>query len=351
MLSALTDHNLRVVVVKRLAITVVGAGALGLWQAFELARRGHLVTLREALPETATGAASRYAGAMLAPFCEREGAEPIVQQLGLRGLELWRQAYPGVSMRGTLVVAASRDHGELMRFARLTQGHRQVTGAEIAALEPDLAGRFASGLFYSGEAHLAPRPALQFLVGELRRLGAEARFNDFASPPTLNGEPRDDVVIDCRGMAARDDLPSLRGVRGEMAVVRAPEVRLSRPIRLLHPRFPLYLVPWGDGIYMAGATVIEREDAGPVTLRSALDLLGTAYAIDPAFGEAEIIELSAAVRPSFPDNVPKAVVRGRRVFVNGAHRHGFLLAPVLAEAVADFLACGAVREGIVQVES
>jgi glycine oxidase len=111
------------------------------------------------------------------------------------------------------------------------------------------------------------------------------------------------------------------------------------------------VVPWGDGVYMVGATVIEREDSGPVTVRSALDLLATAYAIDPAFGEAEIIELAAGVRPAFPDNVPKAIVRGRRIFVNGAYRHGFLLAPVLAEAVADFLASGAVREGIMQVET
>jgi glycine oxidase len=324
---------------------------LGLWQAFELARRGHAITLREATAESSTGAASRYAGAMLAPCCESEAAEPIVRQLGLHGLELWQQAYPGVAMRGTLVVAASRDHAELLRFARMTEGHRQVDGEEIAALEPDLAGRFGRGLFYDRETHLAPRPALQFLVGELRRMGAEVRFDDPVSASALNSVQADEVVIDCRGMAARDELPSLRGVRGEMAVVHAPEVKISRPIRFLHPRFPLYVVPWGDRRYMVGATVIEREDPGPVTLRSALDLFGTAYAIEPAFGEAEIIELSAGVRPAFPDNVPKAIVRGRHIFVNGAYRHGFLLAPVLAQAVADFLASGAVREGIVQVET
>jgi glycine oxidase len=337
--------------VTRLAVTVVGAGVLGLWQAFELARRGHAITLREATAESATGVASRYAGAMLAPYCEGEAAEPIVRQLGLRGLELWRQAYAGVAMRGTLVVAASRDRGELLRFARMTEGHRQVDEEEIAALEPDLDGRFGRGLFYAGEAHLAPRPALQFLVGELRRMGADVRFNAPLPASTPHAETAGDVVIDCRGMAARVDLPSLRGVRGEMAVVRAPEVKIFRPIRLLHPRSPLYVVPWGDGVYMVGATVIEREDSGPVTLRSALDLLGTAYAIEPAFGEAEIIELSAGVRPAFPDNVPKAIVRGRRIFVNGAYRHGFLLAPALAEAVADYLASGAVREGIMQVEA
>ena len=71
--------------------------------------------------------------------------------------------------------------------------------------------------------------------------------------------------------------------------------------------------------------------------------MGTAYALHPGFGEAQILETGAGVRPAFPDNVPRAIVRdgGRRIFVNGAFRHGFLLAPVLAEAVAGYLATGA----------
>ena len=91
---------------------------------------------------------------------------------------------------------------------------------------------------------------------------------------------------------------------------------------------------------MIGATVIESEDAGPVTVRSALDLLGTAYAVQPAFGEAEIIEMSAGVRPSFADNIPRIVPLGRCISVNGAYRHGYLLAPVLAEATAHYLETG-----------
>jgi glycine oxidase len=93
---------------------------------------------------------------------------------------------------------------------------------------------------------------------------------------------------------------------------------------------------------MVGATVIEREDAGPVTVRSALDLLGTAYAVHPSFGEAEIVELNAGVRPSLPDNVPKIVVRGRHTYVTGAYRHGYLLAPVLAYLMADFIETGSI---------
>ena len=182
-----------------------------------------------------------------------------------------------------------------------------------------------------------PAPAaLAFMLAEVQRAGVEMIFGEAAAP--ADGE----TVIDCRGLAARDVLPDLRGVRGERALIRTREVSLQRPVQLLHPRLPLYIVPWDDGLYMVGATVVETADAGPVSVRSALELLGGAYAVHPAFGEAEVVDLGAGVRPAFPDNVPRAVVRddGRRILVNGAYRHGFLLAPVLARAVADYIESG-----------
>jgi glycine oxidase len=110
----------------------------------------------------------------------------------------------------------------------------------------------------------------------------------------------------------------------------------------LHPRFPLYVVPWGKGVYMIGATVIESEEAGFITLRSALDLLSAAYALEPAFSEAEIVLQGAGVRPAFPDNRPRIMVGGRYIYVNGLYRHGFLLAPAMAELVADHIETGAI---------
>jgi glycine oxidase len=327
--------------VDRLSATIIGGGIFGLWQAFELARRGHAVTLHEAMSEAETGGASRVAGAMLAPYCEAEGAEPIVQELGVRGLSLWRDAVPGIVMRGSLVLAAPRDQGELTRFARMTDGHRTVDAETVAQLEPDLADRFGRGLFYPDEGHMEPRRVLASLVGEIRRLGGMLHFGSAVPSPVWRASGDGGVVIDCRGLAAREDLPALRGVRGEMAVLRSRDVTLTRAVRLLHPRFALYIVPWSDHRYMIGATVIERDDAGPVTLRSALDLLGTAYALHPGFGEADILELSSGVRPAFPDNVPKIVAKGRRLLVNGAHRHGYLLAPVMAEIAANHLETGA----------
>lgn len=311
-------------------ITVVGAGVIGLWQALTLARAGHRVRLVEASTEPFTAAASRLAGAMLLPDCEAESMPPLVMELGHRGVALWRQTYPGLIVHGSLVVAHARDRGELTRHARMTPRHTLVEGAALAELEPDLAGRFAAGLHYPDEAHMVTPDALTFLLEAVRGAGAEVVLGC-----PWQGEDGEDLVIDCRGFSARGDLPELRGVRGERFIIRTKEVHLSRPVHLLHPRQPLYVVPWTEGRFLIGATLIESEDPGPVTVRSALELLGLAYSLHPAFGEAEVVEAGAGIRPSFADNVPRAIARGdgRRIAVNGSWRHGFLMAPVLADAV------------------
>jgi glycine oxidase len=317
-------------------VTVVGAGIFGLWQALLLARAGHRVDLIE---ETATpfqNAASRLAGAMLAPGCESDGA-PEIRGFGERGLALWRAVYPHLENAGSLVVAAQRDHAELVRFARATSPPGMLDAQGIAEREPELAGRFTSGCFFPAEAHMTTPDALTFLLDAVRTTGAGVTLGH-----RWDGSRNAGIVIDCRGIAARDRLPSLRGVRGERLLIRSADVHLSRPVRLLHPRHPLYVVPWDEGRFLVGATVIESEDPGPITIRSALELLGAAYALHPAFAEAEVLETGAGIRPAFPDNLPRAVVRegGRSILVNGAYRHGFLLAPVLAEAVAGYLADG-----------
>jgi len=316
-------------------IAIRGAGVVGLWQALALARQGHTVTLCERSPMPFAHACSLYAGAMLAPNCEKESADPVVRELGLRGLALWRDTCADTVANGTLVVALHRDRAELDRFTRMTGGHQRLSPAELQAFEPALADRFAGALYYPEEGHLSPEPALHFLLEQAQAAGARLRLGEGEFPADA------DLVIDCRGLAAKDRLSNLRGVRGERIVVKSREVNLSRPVRLLHPRFPLYVVPWGKGVYMIGATVIESEETGPITLRSALDLLSAAYALDPGFAEAEIVLQGAGARPAFPDNRPRIMVAPRYIYVNGLYRHGFLLAPVMAELLANFIETGA----------
>ncbi|MEL7428528.1 MAG: glycine oxidase ThiO [Pseudomonadota bacterium] len=313
-------------------ISVIGSGVAGLVVASELVDRGAKVTVFEKTEEIAGHACSRYAGGMLAPWCERESAEEAVVTLGVEAASWWEQHTSLVERNGTLVVAQGRDRSELKRFASRTSNYKEVHSEGIDELEPDLAGRFQAGLFFQEEAHLDPRKALGVLAKRLKQGGVGFETGVAVSPDDVSG-----IVIDARGFAARDQLQELRGVKGEMLLLRCKDVQLNRPIRMLHPRIPLYIVPRADQVFMVGATMIESADRQRITARSMLELLGSAYALHPAFGEAEVLETGVDVRPAFPDNLPRVETRGNVISINGLYRHGFLLSPAMARMAADLV--------------
>lgn len=310
---------------------VLGAGVAGLCVATELLARGCDVSVFDPAPRPGPHGCSWWAGGMLAPYCEGESAEELVVELGQSAADWWDRQGVTVARRGTIVVTLGRDRRDLERFARRTRGHEWLDADGLAALEPDLGGRFDRALHVPLEAHLDPRAALAHLRDRLERDGVT-----FIAEP---GRP-DGLTFDCRGLAARDALPDLRGVKGEMAVLRSAELQLSRPVRLLHPRVSLYVVPREDGLFMLGATQIESDDRRR-SVRSVLELLSAAYALHPAFADAELVEIGVDARPAFPDNLPRVTRRGDTFHVNGLFRHGFLLAPALAR-----MAAGAALDGI-----
>jgi glycine oxidase len=311
-------------------VTVLGAGVAGLACAVELAERGAKVEVLDRGDALGSSCCSWYAGGMLAPWCELESAEPLVAQLGSESVPWWQKRFAGTALNGSLVVAHGRDAGELAQFARRTERFEWLDGEAIAALEPDLGGRFNQALYFREEGHLDPRAALAALAQQLSCLEVPIRFGISAAVAESNGR----CVVDCTGFAARDVLKELRGVKGEMLLVRLRDVSLSRPVRVLHPRIPLYIVPRADGLFMIGATMIESDQPTRITARSMLELLSAAYALHPAFGEAEIVEIGTGVRPAFPDNLPRVGWHGGTLYVNGLYRHGFLLAPSLARKAA-----------------
>jgi glycine oxidase len=279
---------------------------------------------------------------MLAPWCEAETSEPVISRLGIRSLALWREYFPQTPFNGSLVVAHSRDRADFDRFARLTSGHTRLDARALSELEPALEGRFRDGLFYAEEGHVEPRRILPELHARVAEAGGTINFNSEAMPSDLGG-----IVIDCRGMAARDDLPELRGVKGEMILIETDEVELARPVRLIHPRWPLYVIPREDHLFMLGATTIEAEDWG-VSVRSALELLGAAYAVHPAFAEARIVEFGSGLRPAFPDNLPRISIDNNHISVNGLYRHGFLIAPTLAELTLAYVDHGRIDNEVMR---
>ena len=314
------------------AFTILGGGVCGLAMAAELSSRGAQVTLFDLNGAPGEHACSWWAGGMLAPDCEGVSAEPEVVRQGRMAADWWERHGAEVSHQGILVVALERDQGELTTFARRAPSARSLDRKAINALEPHLADHFAKALFINAEAHLDPRATLMALHARLAENGVV--FDDH-----INGQ-----IIDCRGLVANDTLADLRGVKGEMLVVRCRDVSLSRPVRLLHPRFPLYIVPRGDGVFMLGATQIESSDRSRATLRSVMELMNAVYALHPAFGEAELLEIGVDARPAFPDNQPRIRHLSDRICANGLFRHGFLLAPALARMTADLVLEGKTPE-------
>ncbi|WP_273792052.1 glycine oxidase ThiO [Brucella anthropi] len=307
-------------------VTIIGAGVAGLATATEFTDQGHAVTVIAKSAEIGSDSCSWFAGGMLAPWCEGESAEEPVVRLGQEAIDWWEQHVSTVHRKGTLVLSHTRDATELRRFARRTEAFETIDQHQIDALEPDLAGRFRQGLFFTAEGHLNPRRTLVELTEKLQKAGVVFHFGQDAKDVKVDA----DITIDARGLAARDQLQDLRGVKGEMLIVRSRDINLKRPVRLLHPRIPLYIVPRGDGVHMIGATMIESDQRSGISVRSTLELLSAAYALHPAFGEAEILETGVDARPTFPDNLPRVRRRGKTIYVNGLYRHGFLLSPAVA---------------------
>ena len=306
------------------------------------------VALYERGDAAGSQAAAWVAAAMLAPLAEAASAELLITRLGAASLETWPTLLAQLpepvffQRNGSLIVWHHSDRAEAPLFERrlranapaelLDGGLVALAGAQVGAAEPALAGRFTQGWLLPHEGQLDNRQVLSALAAGLAQRGVETHWNtsvdDGALPPAK-------VTIDCRGLGAKPVMPTLRGIRGEVARVHAPGIDLTRPVRLLHPRYPLYIAPKQDDLYVIGATEVEGEDMSPVSVRSALELLSAAFSVHPGFGEARILELNSQCRPTLPDHRPVLLWDGASTLrVNGLYRHGYMIVPEVAgEAV------------------
>ncbi|MBX3620697.1 MAG: FAD-dependent oxidoreductase [Rhizobacter sp.] len=328
---------------------IAGAGLAGRLCAWRLARAGWQVSLHDMARRDDTRSASAVAAAMLSPLAELVGSDLAVYELALRAMallprwldELLHDSDCRVTHRrdGTLVVAHAADAGSLQQFERVLRHklpaahHAQLQplhGEAIGECEPLLAGRFECGLYLAGEGQLANDELLHALAVALTRL--QVRWHEGEAVPSLHGlDDKADVFIDTRGLGARGDWPGLRGVRGELLTLECRGVSLRRPVRLMHPRHPLYVVPRPGQRFVVGATELESEDNGPVSLRSMLELGSALHSLHPAFGEARVLHVAAALRPALDDHRPTLRWHDGVWQLNGLYRHGYLCAPALVD--------------------
>ena len=336
-----------------LAIGIAGAGVLGRLLAWRLARAGHRVTVCDPAPDAlARGAAGWTAAGMLSPLAELDGGDADVAALGWRSLALWPQwcAELGTcdtpvafAQRGSLLVAHASDRASAQRLLARIAAHapdapvRPLDAVALHEREPALV-RGLLGWHLPGEGQIHPGQAMAALAEAATRAGARwcwSRPVHSVAAHTLDGE-RFDLVFDVRGLGARPALP-LRGVRGEIFTLHAPGVPLAHPVRLLHPRWRVYLVPRPGDRLVVGATEIESEDRSPVSVRSALELLGAAQSVLPELAEARLEACETNLRPALPDHRPRLDGAPGLVRINGLYRHGWLIAPALVETATQGL--------------
>lgn len=335
-------------------IAILGAGLLGRLTALQ-AKSFSKVTLFDQDQGDATQSAAYLAAAMLAPLAESAESSLEVMRLGEKSLQLWPKIFQQLpeevffQQNGSLIVAFEQDRASLQMFENNLKGdnYRPVNLSEIQTLEPEINARFHQGLFLPEEGQLDNRHFLEVIQ---KALLSDANINwQTASKVSLdkeqlliNGQLRDgfDWIIDCRGIGSKPNATNLRGVRGEVVRLYAPEVNLHRPVRLMHPRYPIYIAPKPNHQFVVGATQIESEDQREPTVRSTLELLSACFSVHSGFAEAEILFNQSGLRPAYLDNEPKMQVEGKLIRLNGLYRHGYLLAPVLVEHCIHFLQTG-----------
>lgn len=337
-------------------IGIAGGGLVGRLMAWQLARQGYCVSVFDPNPAAESASAGFIAAAMLAPYSELLNAEPVVFEQGLAGIKVWQQwladlgrdsgHHIPMQQQGSIVLAHAQDANELSHFQQRLLSHRSVPQEQVKALmskealaelEPELALRFNRAIYLPQEGCLSNRDLYQALEQALLRYKVS-----WHSQTVLKLRPgvietakeacKFDWVLDCRGVSAKQQLKGLRGVRGELLWLHAPEVELQRPVRLMHPRYQLYIAPKPGHQYVIGATEIESESLAPVTVRSSLELLSALYSVHSGFAEAEVLESRVGLRPAFTDNLPLIRQQAGLMAINGLYRHGYLLAPSVINA-------------------
>jgi glycine oxidase len=336
-------------------IAVIGAGIVGCLTALMLKRSGAKVSLLSAARPDSVDACSFAAGGMLSPIAEAIYGNQAIAKAGWDSAKKWAdllETFENDLMSGqdgSVLWAASHHQGEIREWIqRLEQKFpdgpwEPLPASSSHSLGADFGDVEGETIVLRNEGFIDTRAVLMELFQILDKEGVQS-FYGLRIDLLQNGidaldinHLKFDMVIDCRGLGAKEVWPGLRGVRGEALLVSAPEVSLERPVRVLHPRYPVYVVPRPNRHYYIGATVVESESLHPISVQSLLELLTGLYQFHSGFRYAHVVENLVQVRPAFDDHEPRIEISPRSIRVNGLYRHGFLLGPIVAKSVVDLV--------------
>jgi glycine oxidase len=351
-------------------VVVAGGGLIGLSVAWRSAQRGLAVTVVDDAPGSG---ASLAAAGMLAPVSEAAYGEQDLTRLCLASLE----RYPafvaeleattgtavGLRTAGTLVVGFDDDDVralDALHAFRTEWGlpAERLPGRAVRRREPALTPRVRGGVLASGDHSVdgralhaalltAARAAgVRVLAGRVRAVCSDAGRATGVELDDGARVPAGTVVLALGAHSGRlpgaPPLP-VRPVKGQILRLGGAAGLLEGTVRALVRGREVYLVPYGGGRLVVGATVEDRGFDATVTAGGVHDLLHDALEVVPAVSELELLETLTRWRPGTADNAPLLGPSGLPglVLATGHHRNGVLLTPVTGDAVADLLTTGA----------
>ncbi|NYI75912.1 glycine oxidase ThiO [Nocardioides panzhihuensis] len=348
-------------------VQVLGAGIVGLSVADELIRRGHDVTVVDPAP----GSGASYAAAgMLSPAGEAWHGEEDLTRLCLSSLALWPDfaARLGVPVHTRGTVLAGVDAGDVQQVERQLAvldlagvPYERLVRRELLAREPGL-GRVAGGAFLAEDHSVDPRAVVAALLDRVGdRVGLDTTDATAGRRPLRSdlGAARrrrvetntsaSDVTVIATGAQLPDPYSSLiRPVRGDVVRLRTQE-RVERTVRAWVHGEQVYVVPrTGSDEVVIGATSEERDGPLLPTVEGVWRLLDSARRVVPALDRASVVEVTSRDRPGTADNLPLVgpTQEPGVVLAAGAYRNGVLLAPLIAQLVADHVETGSVEPAV-----
>ncbi|MDC0535525.1 FAD-binding oxidoreductase [Francisellaceae bacterium] len=339
-------------------VTVVGAGCAGRTMVLSLLRNFSNIQLNllDENPLSSKLSCGYAAAGMVAPYSEAATlGESKLYLDGLKSLKLWPLLLEQLEsperifkQNGTLVLAHPNDQSDFQYFSRqlsscieCNSNDYLVAPIELEKVEKSL----PVNKFHRESIHFDREACIQ--VPEFYK----ATTTYFQSHPNVHIRQQkineihpknfneSDFIIDCRGMGKSYFDESIRGLRGESIVVYAPDVDIKHTIRLIHPRYPIYITPRSNNIYYIGATTVENTDSSEISVKSTMELLSALYVVHPGFSESRILKLISQVRPATQSGYPEVNWENNVVSINGLNRHGYLLSPVICNQV-----CAGIKE-------
>ncbi len=245
-------------------------------------------------------------------FAQIELWRPLLREIGL---------FDGMKRNGTLITAHPQDMPELEHFINTLRYKiekakeiKLLNSLEIAKIEPQL-DIHSQAFYLKEEGHLDSQRFIAFSTTYFDSI-EDIKWREYTPVKRLepnrvfleSGEVEEfDWVFDTRGLGAKEHFRDLRGVRGEVIWVESKDINLNRPVRLMHPRYKIYIVPRENGCegieleyckdckiaqtikgakrYIIGASEIESEDVSDISVRSTLELLSASLQSTQNFGK------------------------------------------------------------------